>query len=218
MKFLYYVVQMCLVQLCSSLTKFIIAYYQMREKSLWDKIESTFKQIDTAGTELECFQVLQKQEQLAASLRVGNLWEVVQKQKELERTLQSRYGSLLAELERTKQLIEGYRAEAKRKEEAEAKNDALIIDNAASEAVADSLTDEENSSGADVSQEMDSTTSLKPGINADSLNEDKTEDVNQPDEEMPSVEGEHVAAEQDDIKTPTQTSAMDSDKNHVASE
>ena len=69
------------------------------KKSLWPQIEATFKQIDIAATELECFQALQKQEQLAASHRINNLWTEVQKQKELEKTLQQRYGDLTAELE-----------------------------------------------------------------------------------------------------------------------
>ncbi|KAK4745864.1 hypothetical protein SAY87_012176 [Trapa incisa] len=190
--------------------------YQMREKSLWDKIESTFKQMYTAGTELECFQVLQKQEQLAASLRVGNLREEVQKQKELERTLQSRYGSLAAELERTKQLMEGYRAEAKRKEEDEATNLAAI-DKDASGVAANYQADEENSKAV-LNQEMGSTASPKQEINANSLSEDIREDASQPDEEMPSGQGEPVAAEQDDGRSPMQISAMDSDENHVTGE
>ena len=54
------------------------------KKSLWPQIEATFKQMDTAATELECFRVLQKQEQLAASHRINNIWSEVEKQKELE--------------------------------------------------------------------------------------------------------------------------------------
>ncbi|PKI41118.1 hypothetical protein CRG98_038646 [Punica granatum] len=169
--------------------------YQMREKTLWDKIESTFKQMDTAGTELECFQALQKQEQLAASHRVSNLWEEVQKQKELERTLQSRYGSLLAGLEKTKQLIEGFRAEAQRQEETEAKNHAFEMAKAASEVNVDPLVDEEKESKAEVNvdsvadeekgsmavsgQEMDSAPTPNSGASAHNMNEEKTEDMNE---------------------------------------
>ncbi|KAF4371625.1 hypothetical protein G4B88_009495 [Cannabis sativa] len=40
------------------------------QMSLWPQIEETFKQMDTAAKELECFQALQKQEQLAASHRL----------------------------------------------------------------------------------------------------------------------------------------------------
>ncbi|KAL5537949.1 hypothetical protein UlMin_043005 [Ulmus minor] len=71
--------------------------YELRaKKSLWPQIEETFKQMDSAAKELECFQALQKQEQLAASYRISNIWEEVQKQKELERTLQKQYGDLQA--------------------------------------------------------------------------------------------------------------------------
>ncbi|KAJ6951586.1 hypothetical protein NC653_040894 [Populus alba x Populus x berolinensis] len=79
--------------------------YQMRaERQLLPPIELTLKQMDTSGTELECFQALQRQEQLAASHRINGLWEEVQKQKELEQTMQRRYGDLVAELERIQQL------------------------------------------------------------------------------------------------------------------
>lgn len=101
--------------------------YQMRAGKLWTQIEATFKQMDTAGTELECFQALQKQEQLAASHRINGLWEEVQKQKELEQTLQSRYGDLIAEQERIQSLIDEYRVQAKIQEEIAAKNCALEL-------------------------------------------------------------------------------------------
>ena len=100
---------------------------QMRAGKLWTQIEATFKQMDTAGTELECFQALQKQEQLAASHRINGLWEEVQKQKELEQTLQSRYGDLIAEQERIQSLINEYRVQAKIQEEIAAKNHALEL-------------------------------------------------------------------------------------------
>lgn len=100
---------------------------QMRAGKLWSQIEATFKQMDTAGTELECFQALQKQEQLAASHRINGLWEDVQKQKELERTLQKRYGDLIVEQERIESLMDAYRIQ----EEIAAKNHALELANAA---------------------------------------------------------------------------------------
>ncbi|KAI5424015.1 Cell cycle serine/threonine-protein kinase cdc5/MSD2, variant 4 [Lathyrus oleraceus] len=100
--------------------------YEMRsKKSLWPQIEATFKQMDVAATEFECFQALKKQEQLAASHRINNLWSEVQKQKELERTLQKRYGDLMAELERTQNVMEQFRVQAQQKEEIEAKNHAI---------------------------------------------------------------------------------------------
>ncbi|KAK4357016.1 hypothetical protein RND71_022626 [Anisodus tanguticus] len=73
--------------------------------------------MDSAGTELECFLALQKQEQLAASHRVNNLWEEVQKQKELERTLQKRYGDLVADKEKIQHLMDEHRIQAQLQEE-----------------------------------------------------------------------------------------------------
>ncbi|PIM97474.1 mRNA splicing protein CDC5 (Myb superfamily) [Handroanthus impetiginosus] len=101
--------------------------YQMRAGKLWMQIEATFKQMDTAGTELECFRALQKQEQLSGKYRISNLWEEVQKQKNLERILQNRYGDLLAELERLQHLINAYRLQAAREEETTAKNNTVAL-------------------------------------------------------------------------------------------
>ncbi|XP_075089622.1 cell division cycle 5-like protein [Nicotiana tabacum] len=101
--------------------------YQMRAGKLWSQIEVMFKQMDTAGTELECFRALQKQEQLAASHRINNLWEEVQKQKELERTLQKRYGDLIADKEKMQHLMDEYRIQAQMQEEIAAKNRALEL-------------------------------------------------------------------------------------------
>lgn len=128
---------------------------QMREKTLRDQIESTFKQLDTAGTELECFRALQKQEQLAASHRINSLWEEVQKQKELERTLQIRYGALVAELERARHLFDGYRAEAQKQEEIAANNRASEIANAATNQAVPSNQTEEIEDPTDSCQSLD---------------------------------------------------------------
>ncbi|XP_062014423.1 cell division cycle 5-like protein [Rosa rugosa] len=82
--------------------------YEKRAKDvLWPKIEETFKQMDTATKELECFQALQKQEQLAATSWINNMWEEVQKQKELEQTLQKRYGDLVVKLEKIQHQSKG---------------------------------------------------------------------------------------------------------------
>nr|WRO64633.1 MYB transcription factor protein [Rosa persica] len=82
--------------------------YEKRGKDvLWPKIEETFKQMDTATKELECFQALQKQEQLAATSRINNMWEEVQKQKELEQTLKKRYGDLVVKLEKIQHQSKG---------------------------------------------------------------------------------------------------------------
>lgn len=90
------------------------------KKSLWPQIEATFKQMDVAATELECFKALQKQEQLAASHRINNLWAEVQKQKELEKTLQNRYGSLIEELEKMQNVMDQCRLQAQQQEEIKA--------------------------------------------------------------------------------------------------
>ncbi|KAL5547358.1 hypothetical protein UlMin_007045 [Ulmus minor] len=82
--------------------------YELRaKKSLWPQIQETFKQMDRAAIELESLQALQKQEQLAVPYRVSSIWEEVQKQKELERTLQKQYEDLLARLEGLQLLIQG---------------------------------------------------------------------------------------------------------------
>jgi len=92
------------------------------KKSIWPQIEATFKQMDIAATELECFKALQKQEQLAASHRINNLWSEVQKQKELEKTLQNRYGSLIEELEKMQNVMNQCRLKAEQQKEIEANN------------------------------------------------------------------------------------------------
>lgn len=97
------------------------------KKSLWPQIEATFKQMDVAATELECFQALHKQEQSAASHRINNMWGEVRKQKELEKTLQKRYGDIVAELERVQNAMEQYKAQAQQQEEIEAKNRELVF-------------------------------------------------------------------------------------------
>ncbi|XP_062148179.1 cell division cycle 5-like protein [Alnus glutinosa] len=106
--------------------------YETRAKTaIWPKVEATLKLMDTAATELECFKALQKQEQLAASHRINSLWEEVQKQKELERTLQRRYGDLVAEVDRIQHLMDEYRIQAQKQEEIAAKNHALELAKAA---------------------------------------------------------------------------------------
>ena len=93
----------------------------MRAEKLKTQTELIFKQMNTSGTELDCFLALQRQEKLAASFRIKGLWEEVQKQKELEKTLQKRYGDLVTELERVQQLINHHRIQVQKLEEMEAK-------------------------------------------------------------------------------------------------
>ncbi|KAG0459861.1 hypothetical protein HPP92_022989 [Vanilla planifolia] len=83
--------------------------YEMRAVKLRSQILATFKQIETAATELECFQALRKQEYSAASYRINNLIEEVNKQKQLERTLQHRYGDLMVEEERIQLMLQKHK-------------------------------------------------------------------------------------------------------------
>ncbi|KAK8545475.1 hypothetical protein V6N13_066756 [Hibiscus sabdariffa] len=153
--------------------------YERRAVTLWRQIESTYKQIDTARTELECFQALQKQEQLAASHRINGLWEEVQKQKELEQTLQRRYGTLTAELERIQNLMNVYRAEAEKQKEAAEKDQALELSEPASSQV--DLPSSGISEPAPSSEHVDSSLDVQPSVevdtNADSEKEHATMDM-----------------------------------------
>jgi pre-mRNA-splicing factor CDC5/CEF1 len=83
--------------------------------------------MDTAATELECFQDLQKQEQMAATYRVRNLTEEVNKQKALECTLQRRYGDLLSRYQRIQEQLEERRSQLKIQEAIEAENRAQDV-------------------------------------------------------------------------------------------
>lgn len=82
---------------------------QARAAKLWSQTEATYKQVNNLSTELTCFKELQKQEQLAASYRVNNLLDEVNKQKTLESQLQHRYGDLLAESERLQNFVEDHK-------------------------------------------------------------------------------------------------------------
>lgn len=79
---------------------------------MWSQIESTLKQIEIGGTEVECFKALKRQEEMAASFRKKNLQEEVVKQKETEGKLQARYGILLSTLEKAEEIMVGFRAQA----------------------------------------------------------------------------------------------------------
>jgi pre-mRNA-splicing factor CDC5/CEF1 len=72
--------------------------------------------MDTASTELECFEELQKQEHFAASCRILNLTEEVNKQKALERTLQSRCGDLLSGFQIIQEQLEEHKRQLKTQE------------------------------------------------------------------------------------------------------
>jgi pre-mRNA-splicing factor CDC5/CEF1 len=108
-----------------NLTCYLI--FQARAGKLWSQVQDTFKQMDTAATELECFQELQKQEQMAATYRVRNLTEEVNKQKALECTLQRRYGDLLSRYQRIQEQLEERRSQLKIQEAIEAENRAQDV-------------------------------------------------------------------------------------------
>lgn len=155
--------------------------YERRAAALWTQIQSTFKQMDTAATELECFQALQKQEQLAGEHRINNLWEEVQKQKKLEQILQKRYGDLLAELEKTQNFINSYRIQA-------LEQVAIPIENPATEpAVAVENQDVLTSTPVPEPVQLDETATPNPEslANGDAIQTKQTKDilVNATDEE-----------------------------------
>jgi DNA repair ATPase RecN len=82
---------------------------QTRAGKLWSQTEATYKQVNNLSTELSCFKELQKQERLAASYRINNLLDEVNKQKTLESQLQCQYGDLLSESERLQNLLEEHK-------------------------------------------------------------------------------------------------------------
>ncbi|PIA36403.1 hypothetical protein AQUCO_03400352v1 [Aquilegia coerulea] len=113
------------VQRLEQKIKLLTHGYQTRGGKLWSQIEATFKQMNTAATELECFQALQKQEHYAASHRINVLFEEINRQKELEENLQKRYGDLVAEKERIQRLLEEHKRQAQIQEEIDSQNCAL---------------------------------------------------------------------------------------------
>ena len=80
------------------------------------QIQDTFKQMHNAATELQCFQELQKQEQMAGAYRVRNLTEEMNKQNALEHTLHSRYGDLLSGYHRIQEQLEEHKRQLKLQE------------------------------------------------------------------------------------------------------
>lgn len=170
----------------------------MRAKEThWPKIEETFKQLDTAEKELECFSALQKQEQLAASHRINNLWEEVQKQKELERTLQKRYGGLLVELERVQHLRVKYIAQEQEQEEITARNgDIELTDSAADVTVVQSTDNPDPTSASDelAASHGETSNPQVDGMDLDAEKKDNmtvTSDVNVPNNTPAAAEGEN---------------------------
>ncbi|KAK1290983.1 hypothetical protein QJS10_CPB18g02051 [Acorus calamus] len=87
------------------------------------RIHATFKEIETSGTELECFRASQRQERSAVSYRIKDLVQEINKQKELEQYLQQRYGDLVAKQEHIQRLLE-YKLQLKMQEEIAARDHA----------------------------------------------------------------------------------------------
>ncbi|XP_068317553.1 cell division cycle 5-like protein [Pyrus communis] len=190
--------------------------YEMRAKEgLWPKIEETFKQIDTAAKELECFKALQKQERLAATHRINNIWEEVQNQKELERQLQKQYGDLVVEVERVQHRMDELRAEAEKQEIAVRNSDLELPEAAADVTVLqttanpDPVTASDElgnafpggaSDGEATNQQMDGVqekASRAPegdmDIDAEKVHAKLAEDINLPDNMLSTVEGDNVS-------------------------
>lgn len=169
--------------------------YKVRADKLKTQIELTFKQMNTSGTELDCFLALQRQEKLAASLRIKGLWEEVQKQKELEKALQKRYGDLVAELERVQQLMDEYRIQAQQLEEMEAMRQAEEL---AKAVVHQTEVPTSDAAEAPSAMEVDSSNDMKPDQEADTPAEEvqKTslENVMHVDGDAAPVMDEHSTA------------------------
>lgn len=187
--------------------------YKMRADKLKTQIELTFKQMNTAGTELDCFLALQRQEKLAASLRIKGLWEEVQKQKELEKALQKRYGDLVAELERVQQLMDEYRIQAQQLEEMEAMRQAEEL---AKAVVHQTEVPTSDAAEAPSAMEVDSSNDMKPDQEADTPAEEvqKTslENVMHVDGDAAPVMDEHSTA------LPPEPSSKESSGNTEAGE
>lgn len=154
--------------------------HQMRGGKIWSQVEATFKQMDTAGTEYECFQALKRQEQVASVNRINSIWEDVQKQKELEKSLQKRYGDLIVEQERIYHLMENYRKEEAAKQE---------------------ITETKMAEAEEVLVEM-----TKPPLNNDDESANEPMDVSEPPTPTATVEVDVVAPPED---TEKQASAVD---------
>ncbi|XP_074578523.1 LOW QUALITY PROTEIN: cell division cycle 5-like protein [Curcuma longa] len=153
--------------------------YQTRGEKLWSQTEATFKQMDTAATELECFKVLQKQELLASTFRVNGLVDEVNKQRALEESLQSRYADLLAEHDGLKRLLEEHKmrlqmeeenaARARALEEEAARNHALEEDKAADIDAMDELSDKKDQLNVDFIEDGTSIEEPAPPIETSQL-------------------------------------------------
>lgn len=128
--------------------------------------------MDTAATELECFQELQKQEQMAASYRVRNLTEEVNKQKALERTLQSCYGDLLSGYQTIQEQLEEHKRQLKIQEAVEAENRAREEEIAAQNRAAEEENERKNCSVEEEIGQMNGATD-EEAAGSKEINEDQ---------------------------------------------
>ncbi|XP_062201914.1 cell division cycle 5-like protein [Phragmites australis] len=138
--------------------KLLTQGHQARAGKLWSQVQDTFKQMDTAATELECFQELQKQEHMAASYRVRNLTEEVNEQKALERTLQSHYGDLLSGYQGIQEQLEECKRQLKVQEAIEAENRAREEEVAAHNRAAEEENERKNHDVEEEAEQMNRAT------------------------------------------------------------
>lgn len=185
--------------------------------------------MDTAATELECFEALQKQELSAASHRISGIWEEVQKQKELERTLQLRYGNLLADLEKMQKVMDERKAQAQKEEKIAAENHALQLAEAeanqtvgenadSSEPMPALAVDQENSAsspneltGEQVNSSMGHKheTSNAMDIDAEAENAATSSDVGLSDNKLPSAAGENASLHDNGLEDSDKSQTID---------
>ncbi|KAG8044534.1 hypothetical protein GUJ93_ZPchr0061g33658 [Zizania palustris] len=164
--------------------KLLTQGYQVRAGKLWSQVQDTFKQMDTSATELECFQELQKQEQMAASYRIRNLTEEVNKQKALEQTLQSRYGDLLSNYQRIQEQLEEQKKRRMIQEEMEAQKRAQAEEIEAQNRVAQEEKERVNRSAEEEVGQM--------GRTADEVAGSKQANEDQMDVDNNNVDGEFI--------------------------
>jgi len=86
-------------QKLENVIQILIGGYQDRGKNLRQSLENTFSQYEDNSSDLDCFQMLEKYENVAIPNRIHALQGQVEVHKALEKSLQARYANLLAEKE-----------------------------------------------------------------------------------------------------------------------
>ncbi|KAI3915670.1 hypothetical protein MKX01_015495 [Papaver californicum] len=166
--------------------------YQMRGGKLWTQAEATFKQMDTAATELECFQALQKQEQLAAFYRINGLVEEIKKQKELEQNLQHKYGNLIVEQDKIERLLQEYKSQAKLQEEIKARELDLLSATIEADNTPQNQDISQSSMEITANGEQTSTANMDVNISTAVVEEDKEAQVQGSNCKGPNAENEDL--------------------------